>query len=281
MHGGKEDSYVGEVGNTTTNEKDLALWVHWCPEHEVEDSAGVVVGLSLGWGAGVLAVVGELGSETSGGNGVSVDDGSTATSNEGPDTAVTVQDGKLKGSTSLGIHLSNVSLLLGHLTAEWSWELHWWADIDSDLGALGWDIWKTKSGGGASDGPLGAALELGGLVKLGREIEEVNLSRGGVGVRNDNERVDLEVCELAVNVDGVETGDEVNENVVDTLWHLLQKGSSNLLVGWELGKVDRDEKLLSLLIDIADIDTTLVGEEDPVALLASMLATLEVTIAEL
>jgi hypothetical protein len=33
-----------------------------------------------------------------------------------------------------------------------------------------------------------------------------------------------------------------------------------------LGEVDRDEQLLSLLVDIADIDTTFVCEEDPVTL---------------
>ena len=41
-------TYVGEVGNTATNEEDLALGVHRCAEHEVEDSAGVVEGLGLG-----------------------------------------------------------------------------------------------------------------------------------------------------------------------------------------------------------------------------------------
>lgn len=37
--------------------------------------------------------------------------------------------------------------------------------------------------------------------------------------------------ELAVNVDSVETGDEVDEDVVNTLGNLLQKSGSNLLVG--------------------------------------------------
>ena len=36
--------------------------------------------------------------------------------------------------------------------------------------------------------------------------------------------------ELAVNVDGVEAGDEVDEDVVNTLGNLLEESGSNLLV---------------------------------------------------
>jgi hypothetical protein len=53
---------------------------------------------------------------------------------------------------------------------------------------------------------------------------------------------------------------------VYTLGNLLQESSSDLLVRGIFLEVDRDEKLLSLLIDIANIDTTLVGEKDPVTL---------------
>jgi hypothetical protein len=53
---------------------------------------------------------------------------------------------------------------------------------------------------------------------------------------------------------------------VYTLGDLAQKGGSDLLIGWVLLEVDRNEELLSLLIDIADINTTLVGEEDPITL---------------
>ena len=75
------------------------------------------------------------------------------------------------------------------------------------------------------------------------------------------------VRELAVNVDGVEAGDEVNEDVVDALRNLLEESGSDLLVRGVLLEVDRDQKLLGLSINITDIDTTLVSEEDPVTLL--------------
>jgi len=72
---------------------------------------------------------------------------------------------------------------------------------------------------------------------------------------------------LTVNIDGIESGDEVDENIMDALWHLLQESSSNLSIRWVFGEVYWDEELLSLLVNIADIDTTLVREKNPVALL--------------
>ncbi len=53
---------------------------------------------------------------------------------------------------------------------------------------------------------------------------------------------------------------------MDALGHLLQQGGGDLLVGGVLCEVDGDEELLGLGVDIADINTTLVGEQNPVAL---------------
>ena len=53
---------------------------------------------------------------------------------------------------------------------------------------------------------------------------------------------------------------------MDTSGDLLEEGGSNLLVGGVLLEVDWNEKLLSLGVDITDVDTTLVSEEDPVTL---------------
>lgn len=53
---------------------------------------------------------------------------------------------------------------------------------------------------------------------------------------------------------------------MDTLGNMLQKGGSNLLVGGVFGQVNWDEDLLSLRINITDIDTSLMREEDEVAL---------------
>jgi hypothetical protein len=53
---------------------------------------------------------------------------------------------------------------------------------------------------------------------------------------------------------------------VDTLGDLAQQGGSNLLIRGVLLKVDGNEKLLSLLVDITNIYTTFVGKEDPITL---------------
>jgi len=79
--------------------------------------------------------------------------------------------------------------------------------------------------------------------------------------------------ELAVNVDSVESGNEVDEDVVDTLGNVPEECGSDLLVGGVLRQVDGDEELLSLGIDITNINTTLVREENPVTLYCCMLAT--------
>lgn len=47
---------------------------------------------------------------------------------------------------------------------------------------------------------------------------------------------------------------------------LAQQGRGNLLVGGVLLEVDGDQQLLGLSINITDVNTTLVGEEDPVTL---------------
>ena len=54
---------------------------------------------------------------------------------------------------------------------------------------------------------------------------------------------------------------------MDSLRNLVQEGGSDGLVGREVAEVDGDEKLLGLRVDITNIDTTLVGEVDPIALM--------------
>lgn len=53
---------------------------------------------------------------------------------------------------------------------------------------------------------------------------------------------------------------------MDTLRDLVQESLGNLLVGGVVLEVDGDEQLLSLSVDITNVDTTLVSEQDPVAL---------------
>ena len=59
---------------------------------------------------------------------------------------------------------------------------------------------------------------------------------------------------------------------MNTLGDLLEQSSSDLLVRGILREVDRDEELLGLFVNVTDVDTTLVGEKNPVALRRSVLA---------
>ena len=62
---------------------------------------------------------------------------------------------------------------------------------------------------------------------------------------------------------------------MDTLRNLLEESGSNLLVRGVLSKVDGDQELLSLGVDIADINTTLVGEKDGITLTCGSNANVE------
>lgn len=77
---------------------------------------------------------------------------------------------------------------------------------------------------------------------------------------------------MAVDVDSIQSGDEVYENVVHTLGNLAQECFGNLLVRRVFCQVDGNEKLFGLLVDISNIDTTLVGEKDPITLKRKMSA---------
>ena len=87
-----------------------------------------------------------------------------------------------------------------------------------------------------------------------------------MGVGNDDQRIDLEICELAVDVNSIQSCDEVNEDIVDTLRNLLQESCGKLFVRGVLRKVNGNENLLGFGIDITNINTALVCEENPIAL---------------
>jgi len=250
---------VGEVGDAAADEKDLAVRLDGGAEHEVEDGAGVVVGLRLGRGARVFAVVGEFVGEAGGGDGVGVDDRGAASRDQRPYAAVRVQDGEFEGGAGLGVQLGDVGFFFAQLAAEGGGELHGRAGVDADF-AVGFDARETEGGGATGDGPFDAAFELGGLVEFGGEVEEVDFGRSTFGVGDDHEWVDLEVGELTVNVDGVKSGDEVDQDVVNALGYLLQQCRRDRLICWVFRQVNWDEYLLRLGVNITNVDTTLMGE---------------------
>jgi hypothetical protein len=77
--------------------------------------------------------------------------------------------------------------------------------------------------------------------------------------------VDLEVSEVEVDVDGVETDEEVDENFFFLFGYMFQKSLSPDVTRWErCGNADIKPKGFG--VDIANVDTTLVSEEDRIAL---------------
>lgn len=89
---------------------------------------------------------------------------------------------------------------------------------------------------------------------------------GLVLVGDDDQGVDLEVGELAVDVDGVEAGDEVDEDVVQPLGYLAEQAGRDLLVAGVLLEVDGDEQLLSFGVDVTHVHASFMRKQYPVAL---------------
>jgi hypothetical protein len=94
----------------------------------------------------------------------------------------------------------------------------------------------------------------------------VDLRRCSRGIRDDDKRVDFEVCKLAVDINSIQSCDEVDEDIVDALRDFLQESRSKFFVGGVLREVNGDENLLGFGVDITNIDTSLVCEENPVTL---------------
>lgn len=77
--------------------------------------------------------------------------------------------------------------------------------------------------------------------------------------------VDLEVSEVEVDVDRVEADEEVDEDFLLLSGYVFEKGLSPDVTRWELSG-DANIKPKGFSIDITDVDTTLVSEEDRIAL---------------
>ena len=79
-----------------------------------------------------------------------------------------------------------------------------------------------------------------------------------------DEGVDFEVSEVEVDVDRVETDEEVDKGVLLTCRNVREEGRRDGLTRGECG-ADGEVQGERLGIDIADVNTTLVGEENGVA----------------
>jgi hypothetical protein len=143
---------------------------------------------------------------------------------------------------------------------------HWGATVGLDLAALGGSsTGRLVDGEITSDRPLGAADALGSLVELGRHIEVVDRRGLAVLAIEADQRVDLEVRKVEVDIDRVETSEEVDQGLLFLLRHVSEQGRLDGIPGGE-GLSDREGKRECLGVDVANVYTTLVGEQDPIAL---------------
>lgn len=140
--------HVGKVGNTSTGDEHLALWVLWAASHQAKNSLGILVGLLLGWSPTVFAVVGQFGGATQITNGIGINNTSTTTGHHRPYPAISVQDGELQRSTALCVQIGNVGLFRIGITSEWRRVVNL--------------------------SPLGTAHEIGGGIDLGCQIQNVD-----------------------------------------------------------------------------------------------------------
>lgn len=117
----------------------------------------------------------------------------------------------------------------------------------------------------AGDRPLGSADGLSSLIELGGHVKVLDGRLAAVDAIEDDKRVDFKIGEVEVDVDGVEADEEVDESLLLGCGNVLEEGVGDNLPGRE-GLVDGEAKLEGLGIDITNVDTALVSEENVVAL---------------
>lgn len=79
-----------------------------------------------------------------------------------------------------------------------------------------------------------------------------------------DERIDFEIGKVEIDVDRVETDEEIDEGILLRLGHVCKERLLDICAGWE-GCADEDGESESFGIDVADIDAALMREEDFVA----------------
>jgi len=84
------------------------------------------------------------------------------------------------------------------------------------------------------------------------------------GIEN-NKRVDFKVRKVEINIDRIETDQKINEGILLLSRNMAEEGSSNILASGE-GLVDRDVKDKGFGIDVTNVNTALVSEENAVTL---------------
>lgn len=118
------------------------------------------------------------------------------------------------------------------------------------------------------------------LVELSGHVEIVD----GWGLATDaieaDERVDLEIGKVEIDIDRVEADEEIDKGILLGFSDMNEDGLLDLVARWELS-TDGDGKSECLCVDIANIDTTFVGEKDLVTLTSRIDADVEFSVGRM
>jgi hypothetical protein len=79
------------------------------------------------------------------------------------------------------------------------------------------------------DRPFGSADRVGGLIKLGCHVKVVDRGLTAVDTVETDERVDLEIGKVEVDVDRVETNEEIDKSGLLLRGDMLEKSGSELV----------------------------------------------------
>lgn len=217
--------------------------------------------MAFGGSTGVFAVIGKFMGKTVSGDRVRIDDGSTTTSDHGPDTALSIEDGELEGSTGGAVQFLDVGFLLCQITTKRSRPDHGRATVGTNNTLFGG---RGSEGDVACDGPLGTADKVGGLVEFGSHIEVVDGGRLSIDGIEADKGVDFEVGKMEIDIDRIKADDEIDKSVLLDFGDVSEKSGLYFFAGGE-GLVDRNGEFESFGVYITNIDTTLMSKEDMIA----------------
>src|SRR5438128_10465016 len=113
--------------------------------------------------------------------------------------------------------------------------------------------------------PFRPCLKLCSLVQLGCQIQVIHFWRLVVNWIKHYEWINLEVCEMQINKDGVQSTDELDKHILFGQRNIGEKTGFNFLGRWK-GCVDRDQEFERFGIYVAYVNAALVREENVVAI---------------
>jgi hypothetical protein len=200
------------------------------------------------------------------GDGVGIHDRGAAACDHGPDTAFGVEDGEFKRCASRGIEFLDVGLFLCEVTAKRGGPNHRWATVSGHFGTFGDGSCGSAAVHGevACNCPFWTAYAFCSLVEFCGHVKIVNGGLFSWFCIETDEGVYFEVGKVEVDIDGVETGEKVDESITLFLGDVCEECLCDRAGGRQRG-TDGDVEDECLCIDIANIHAALVCEEDRVA----------------